>query len=130
MALAGRVLDEDHAAGPEAAHLAVGDLDLDLAGEADDELAAGRDADELMATYRALRAAMLERKNIHPNLDYPTGPVYHLMGFQTEIFTPLFVMSRITGWTAHIFEQLTANSLIRPLSHYTGPAERHTPAFD
>lgn len=94
-----------------------------------EQLATGRDADELMATYRALREAMLRRKNIHPNLDYPTGPAYHLMGFQTEIFTPLFVMSRITGWTAHIFEQLSANSLIRPLSHYTGPAERHTPAF-
>ena len=52
---------------------------------------------------------MAERKGIKPNLDYPTGPAYALMGFDTEMFTPLFVASRITGWTAHIMEQLEAN---------------------
>ncbi|MCD0452983.1 bifunctional 2-methylcitrate synthase/citrate synthase [Actinocorallia sp. API 0066] len=92
------------------------------------ELAAARGADRLMALYDALRGAMVEAKGIHPNLDYPTGPAYHLMGFDIPTFTPVFVMSRITGWTAHITEQLTANSLIRPLSAYTGPAERHVPA--
>ncbi len=49
---------------------------------------------------------MDEAKGIKPNLDYPTGPTYHLMGFDTPTFTPLFVASRITGWTAHIMEQL------------------------
>ena len=46
------------------------------------------------------------------------------MGFDTAMFTPLFVASRITGWTAHIMEQLDSNSLIRPLSEYNGPGQR------
>ena len=52
-----------------------------------------------------LETAMGERKDIKPNLDYPAAPAYHLMGFDTETFTPLFVASRVTGWTAHIMEQ-------------------------
>ncbi len=83
-----------------------------------------------MATYRALQAAMLERKNIHPNLDYPSGPAYHLMGFDTAAFTPLFVMSRVVGWTAHIAEQGANNKIIRPLSLYVGPAQRPVPAAE
>ena len=70
---------------------------------------------------------MEERKGIKPNLDYPTGPTYHLMGFDTQTFTPLFVASRVTGWTAHIMEQAASNALIRPLSVYNGPEERHVP---
>jgi 2-methylcitrate synthase/citrate synthase II len=83
------------------------------------------DRPEALALYDALENAMAERKNIKPNLDYPSGPAYSLMGFDTETFTPLFAAARITGWTAHIFEQYAANSLIRPLSQYTGPEERH-----
>jgi 2-methylcitrate synthase len=83
---------------------------------------------DLLALYNNLEAAMTERKNILPNLDYPSGPAYHLMGFDTATFTPLFVASRIIGWTAHIMEQLESNSLIRPLSAYNGPQERHVPA--
>src|SRR5690625_5891197 len=67
---------------------------------------------------------MVEAKDIKPNLDYPAGPIYHLMGFDTEMFTPLFVAARITGWTAHIMEQRADNALIRPLSQYDGPEER------
>jgi citrate synthase/2-methylcitrate synthase len=80
---------------------------------------------ELLGLYQGLEKAMDEAKAIKPNLDYPAGPTYHLMGFDTATFTPLFVASRITGWTAHIMEQLDANSLIRPLSEYVGPEERH-----
>ena len=67
---------------------------------------------------------MLEKKNIHPNVDYDTGPTYHMMGFDTDFFTPIFVLSRITGWSAHIMEQHAANKLIRPLSKYTGEKHR------
>ena len=67
---------------------------------------------------------MIERKDIHPNLDYPTGPTYHLMGFDTDFFTPIFVISRITGWSAHIMEQLIDNKLIRPLAKYKGSQHR------
>jgi len=75
--------------------------------------------------YDALEKAMGDRKGIKPNLDYPSGPVYRLIGFDTEMFTPLFVASRIVGWTAHIMEQQASNALIRPLSAYNGVEERH-----
>jgi citrate synthase len=93
-----------------------------------DRVAALKKADKLMALYAAVQEAMWEEKAIHPNLDYPTGPMYYLMGFDIPVFTPLFVLSRITGWTAHIIEQQNSNSLIRPLSKYVGPAQRSVPA--
>jgi 2-methylcitrate synthase len=83
---------------------------------------------EVLDLYDALESAMGEAKNIKPNLDYPSGPAYNLMGFDTELFTPLFIAARVTGWTAHVREQLAANALIRPLSLYIGPDERHVPA--
>jgi 2-methylcitrate synthase len=86
------------------------------------------DRPDLLELYSALETAMGERKGIKPNLDYPSGPTYHLMGFDTLTFTPLFAASRITGWTAHIMEQAASNSLIRPLSVYNGVDERHVPS--
>ncbi|MFF2388786.1 bifunctional 2-methylcitrate synthase/citrate synthase [Agromyces sp. NPDC058104] len=86
------------------------------------------DRPDLLELYVALEQAMGERKAIKPNLDYPAGPTYHLMGFDTLTFTPLFVASRVTGWTAHIMEQAASNALIRPLSVYNGVDERHVPA--
>lgn len=73
---------------------------------------------------RILDETMVSEKGIYPNLDFPAGPAYYLMGFEIPMFTPIFVISRITGWTAHIMEQLGDNKLIRPLSNYTGPAQR------
>jgi len=70
--------------------------------------------------YDIVERVMIKEKNIHPNVDYPTGPTYHLMGFDTDFFTPIFVISRITGWSAHIMEQHAANKLIRPLASYKG----------
>ena len=74
--------------------------------------------------YDIVERVMIDRKNIHPNVDYPTGPTYHLMGFDTDFFTPIFVISRITGWSAHILEQHAANKLIRPLASYKGNSYR------
>jgi 2-methylcitrate synthase len=74
--------------------------------------------------YDIVEKVMIEKKNIHPNVDYPTGPTYHLMGFDTDFFTPIFVISRITGWSAHIIEQHAANKLIRPLASYNGNKHR------
>ena len=74
--------------------------------------------------YDMVKNVMIKRKDIYPNVDYPTGPTYHLMGFDTDFFTPIFVLSRITGWSAHVMEQHTANKLIRPLSKYTGEKHR------
>ncbi|MFE6667265.1 bifunctional 2-methylcitrate synthase/citrate synthase [Streptomyces sp. NPDC057697] len=91
------------------------------------ERAGDPDAARLAALHAALRHAMADRKGIHPNLDYPAGLAYHLMGFDIPVFTPIFVMSRIVGWTAHITEQLAHNALIRPLASYDGPGRRAVP---
>jgi len=69
---------------------------------------------------KILSSTMIREKNIYPNLDFPSGPTYFLMGFDIDFFTPIFVISRITGWSAHIIEQFKNNMLIRPLSKYTG----------
>ncbi len=74
--------------------------------------------------YDIVEKVMIDRKNIYPNVDYPTGPTYHLMGFDTDFFTPIFVISRITGWSAHVIEQHAANKLIRPLASYKGNQHR------
>ncbi|WP_395244870.1 bifunctional 2-methylcitrate synthase/citrate synthase [Agromyces sp. MMS24-K17] len=84
------------------------------------------DVAELTST---LEAEFVARKGIYPNLDYPSGPAYALIGFDTLTFTPIFVASRVTGWTAHILEQAASNALIRPLSAYDGPAERHVEGY-
>ena len=80
--------------------------------------------DDIVEIYDTLAKVMLEKKNIHPNVDYPCGPTYHMIGIDTDFFTPIFVMARITGWSAHIMEQHTANKLIRPLSEYSGSDHR------
>ncbi len=80
-----------------------------------------------MNTSAVLARVMLAEKNIHPNLDFPAGPAYYLMGFDIPMFTPIFVCSRITGWAAHVFEQGAENRLIRPLSLYSGVEQRAVP---
>jgi 2-methylcitrate synthase len=73
---------------------------------------------------KILEETMIKEKNIFPNLDFPSGPTYYLMGFDVDFFTPIFVITRIAGWSAHINEQLKDNRLIRPLSKYTGSLHR------
>ena len=90
-----------------------------------DTLVEHYDKPEVAALYDALESEFVARKGIYPNLDYPSGPAYNLIGFDTLTFTPLFVAARVTGWTAHVIEQAGANALIRPLSHYDGVDERH-----
>ena len=80
-----------------------------------------------METGRVYAAEMLQRENIHPSLDFSAGPAYHLMGFDTPMFTPIFVASRITGGVAHVIEQMCDNRRIRLLSHYDGFAQRTAP---
>jgi 2-methylcitrate synthase len=80
-----------------------------------------------MEISRIVATEMMARKNIHPNLDFPTGPAYYLMGFDIPLFTPIFVASRITGWAAHVIEQAADNRLIRPLSVYNGVPQRSVP---
>jgi citrate synthase/2-methylcitrate synthase len=104
-----------------------GDSRVPMMKAALDKMIAHFGRPELLGLYNGLETAMDEAKAIKPNLDYPAGPTYHLMGFDTQTFTPIFVASRITGMTAHIMEQAASNALIRPLSAYNGPEERSVP---
>ncbi|MBF6470898.1 bifunctional 2-methylcitrate synthase/citrate synthase [Nocardia abscessus] len=88
------------------------------------QVAAVTGGERWLRVSAALERAMEEATGIEPNLDFPAGPAYYLMGFDIAMFTPIFVMSRITGWTAHIIEQVASNALIRPLSEYTGVPQR------
>ena len=80
--------------------------------------------DKYTRMYEILEKVMLDKKNIHPNVDFPCGPTYYMMGIDIDFYTPIFVMSRITGWSAHIMEQHASNKLIRPLSKYRGAEVR------
>lgn len=69
----------------------------------------------------AIEHVMWDEKHLFPNLDFYSASAYHYCGIPTSLFTPIFVMSRITGWSAHVFEQRANNKLIRPTSEYIGP---------
>jgi 2-methylcitrate synthase len=82
----------------------------------------------MFAVAERIEQVMRREKNLFPNLDFYSAIVYHRLGIPTPLFTPLFVMSRITGWSAHIFEQRADNRIIRPMSEYIGEAMREVPA--
>ena len=68
-----------------------------------------------------IEQVMRREKRLFPNLDFYSASAYHLCGIPTPMFTPIFVMSRITGWAAHVIEQRSDNRLIRPRADYIGP---------
>jgi len=84
----------------------------------------------LYKVSESIEAVMLREKKLYPNLDFYSASAYHYCGIPTSLFTPIFVMARITGWSAHVFEQRSNNRLIRPTSEYTGPALRAYVAID
>ena len=88
------------------------------------EMAEYKRENRWLEMYRAIADYMKEKKNILPNVDFPAGPAYYMMGIDIPLYTPIFVMSRVAGWTAHIIEQKENNRIIRPMSEYVGPAER------
>ncbi|MCD1287083.1 MULTISPECIES: bifunctional 2-methylcitrate synthase/citrate synthase [unclassified Brevibacterium] len=104
-----------------------GDSRVPTMRKAFENMVEAKGATDLLDLYNAFEEDFVGRKGIYPNLDYPSGPAYHLMGFDTDQFTPIFVMARITGWTAHIMEQQANNALIRPLSAYDGEEQREVP---
>ena len=71
-----------------------------------------------------IEQVMWREKKLFPNLDFYSASVYHFLGIPTEMFTPIFVLSRVTGWAAHVFEQRSNNRLIRPGADYIGPDQQ------
>src|SRR5579875_1627504 len=69
---------------------------------------------------RRMEECVLAEKRLHPNVDFYAASVYHYLGIPTDLFTPVFSVSRMAGWTAHIIEQHADNRLIRPDSEYIG----------
>jgi len=67
---------------------------------------------------------MWREKKLFPNLDFYSASAYHFLGIPAEMFTPIFVLSRVTGWAAHVFEQRSNNRLIRPGADYIGPEQQ------
>ncbi len=85
---------------------------------------------KLFAISEAIENTMWEQKHIFPNLDFYSASTYHFMGIETKLFTPIFVMSRVSGWAAHVMEQRANNRLIRPSAEYTGYENRPFPALE
>lgn len=84
----------------------------------------------LYAIAEAIEKTMWDEKKLFPNVDFYSALVYHCLGLPTPLFTPMFVLSRISGWSAHLLEQRSNNKLIRPLSNYIGPEARSWPKRD
>jgi citrate synthase len=76
-------------------------------------------------TAEIIERVMAAEKNLFPNVDWPAGRLYNALGLEVPLYTPIFVMSRVTGWSAHVIEQLNENRLIRPRARYTGPEVRN-----
>jgi 2-methylcitrate synthase/citrate synthase II len=79
---------------------------------------------EWETTAEIIEGIMAAQKGMYPNLDWPAGRLYHAMNLEIPLYTPMFAMSRIAGWAAHVIEQLDNNRLIRPRALYTGEAAR------
>ncbi|WP_028239215.1 bifunctional 2-methylcitrate synthase/citrate synthase [Stutzerimonas azotifigens] len=93
-----------------------------LAEEVDDKV--------LFPVSEAIDKTMWEQKKLFPNADFYHASAYHFMGIPTQLFTPIFVCSRVTGWCAHVFEQRANNRIIRPSAEYTGPEQRPVPPLE
>ena len=78
----------------------------------------------LEQTAAIIENVVVTEKKLPPNLDWPSARLYHYLGLPVDLYTPLFVLSRVVGWSAHVIEQLDNNRLIRPRAEYKGPPPR------
>jgi citrate synthase len=101
-----------------------GDVRAKLLGRMCRAMVAGTEGDDLEDLADRVERIMLEQKSLKPNLDWPAARVYHALGLPVKVFTPIFVVARMSGWTAHVIEQVGDNRIIRPLSVYSGAAPR------
>lgn len=106
-----------------------GDLRAGILTRWAQRLAEARGATHWEAIAQRVEDYLRQAKNLHPNLDWPAGRLYHYLGLPTELYTPIFAMSRVAGWIAHVLEQWQANRLIRPRARYVGPALRNVVAI-
>jgi citrate synthase len=88
------------------------------------ELAAETAHTDMEQMAEIIETIVWQEKQLPPNLDWPSARLYYYLGLPVDLYTPLFVVSRVTGWSAHVIEQLDNNRLIRPRSNYTGPPPR------
>jgi citrate synthase len=88
------------------------------------ELAAETGHQDMEAMADTIESIVRSEKKLPPNLDWPSARLYYYMGLDVDLYTPLFVVSRVAGWSAHVIEQLDNNRLIRPRARYTGPPPR------
>ncbi len=94
------------------------------------ELAAETGHEDMEKMADVIETIVVGEKKLPPNLDWPSARLYHYMGLAVDLYTPLFVLSRVVGWSAHVIEQLDNNRLIRPRANYTGPEPRDWVAID
>ncbi|MEI6506169.1 MAG: citrate/2-methylcitrate synthase [Planctomycetota bacterium] len=101
-----------------------GDVRAKLLGTMCRDMVRGTAGEKIEELADRVERMMLEKKSLKPNLDWPAARVYHALGLPVKTFTPIFVVARMSGWTAHVIEQISDNRIIRPLSIYTGPPAR------
>ncbi|MBP3966429.1 citrate/2-methylcitrate synthase [Paenibacillus lignilyticus] len=106
----------------------VSDPRSDIIKKWSETLSLWADDSQLYAISEAVEQVMRQEKSLFPNLDFYSATAYHFMGIPTRMFTPIFVISRLTGWTAHIMEQRQNNRIIRPTAAYVGPDPLPWPA--
>jgi citrate synthase len=101
-----------------------GDVRAGILKEYARQAAGARNLMQWEETADIIERVMADEKKMFPNLDWPAGRLFHALGLEIPLYTPIFVMSRVSGWSAHVIEQMEHNRLIRPRGRYTGPEVR------
>ncbi|MFN3649358.1 MAG: citrate/2-methylcitrate synthase [Armatimonadota bacterium] len=107
-----------------------GDSRAVILREVGEHLARARGDLHWLETADAIQETVEREKGLKPNVDFPCAWVYHLLGVPPDLYTPIFVAARTSGWCAHVIEQLDANRLIRPRAKYIGPEPRSVPPLE